>query len=226
MASQVSQDSLLHNHASFGGRSLAFIADTISAIIILFALLWLALLVPSPKIIKTTNDRAKQSTHLDNDGWMVTTFTKEVTYTYENGSTRSVRIIERTSAKGNQTGSTKYKASTKVKFSETIGTTGDVPFDPQMISLSLATIAFLLYFPLMDCSRFQGTPGKRLLKLYVVNESGGRLSFGKAVLRNIAKIFSVGCLFGVLPMLGPEKNPPFHDRWTKTLVLAKNAVRE
>lgn len=80
----------------------------------------------------------------------------------------------------------------------------------------------ILYFTLMESSKFQGTLGKMALGLKVTTESGGKLDFGKALVRNIAKILS-----GIIIMIGyimaafTEKKQALHDIIAKALVVRK-----
>lgn len=55
------------------------------------------------------------------------------------------------------------------------------------LTYTLSYLLFLLYFTLMESSHKQATIGKLFLGITVANAKGGRISFNKAVLRNVGK---------------------------------------
>ena len=61
------------------------------------------------------------------------------------------------------------------------------PWTGQAMSLLTMTVPFTLYFALCESSAMQASLGKRTLGLVVSRETGGRLSFGSALLRNAVK---------------------------------------
>jgi uncharacterized RDD family membrane protein YckC len=61
------------------------------------------------------------------------------------------------------------------------------PWTGQAMSLLMVTVPFTLYFALCESSAMQASLGKRTLGLVVSRETGGRLSFGSALLRNAVK---------------------------------------
>lgn len=86
----------------------------------------------------------------------------------------------------------------------------------------LKLLIHLLYWPLFESSSLQGTPGKLLLRLRVTNLAGQRVSFGQALLRNLAKILSlIPFGFGFLMVGITLKNQCLHDKIAKTLVLRR-----
>lgn len=195
--------------ASLGQRAGAFLLDYFIAFFLFAILGFSAALVPSPEILSA--DKSVDVRSFVEDGWAVTESTQEVTYLFKNGSSKTNRMIERVSKKGNATVTTKSGG--------TIATEGDVPFNFQIIALPLAMLAFVLFFPVMDCSPWQGTPGKRIKGLRVVDRAGNRIGLLRAIFRLIAKIVSVGFIFGIIPMLGSNPRPPLHDRWSGTKVV-------
>ena len=62
------------------------------------------------------------------------------------------------------------------------------PWAGQAVSFLTMTVPFTLYFALCESSPMQASLGKRVLGLVVCRETGGRLSFGTALLRNAVKI--------------------------------------
>lgn len=86
----------------------------------------------------------------------------------------------------------------------------------------LSLLASILYFTLMESSRFQGTLGKMALGIKVTGLNGERIPFGKAFLRYISKILSGFILmFGYLMMLWSPKKQCLHDQLAGTLVVKK-----
>jgi uncharacterized RDD family membrane protein YckC len=80
----------------------------------------------------------------------------------------------------------------------------------------------ILYFALMESSKYQATLGKLALGLIVTDVNGGKLDFVKALIRNISKIVSWITLGIGFIMAGfTEKKQGLHDIITGTLVVKK-----
>jgi uncharacterized RDD family membrane protein YckC len=99
-------------------------------------------------------------------------------------------------------------------------------YDPAIgILAGLAATALVvpwLYFSLLESSRWQGTPGKSLLRLYVVDLKGHRLTWSRATGRNLAKYLSnltVGV--GHLMCGFTKKKQALHDVLAGCLVLRR-----
>lgn len=76
------------------------------------------------------------------------------------------------------------------------------------------------YEAVMYSSKWQGTIGKRVMGLVVVDDQGNRLSFLHALGRAMVKSFSgIICYIGYFVMLFSEKHQTLHDSIAKTLVL-------
>jgi len=77
-----------------------------------------------------------------------------------------------------------------------------------------------LYFTLFESSKWQATPGKKLLGLRVTNLNGERIGFGKANGRYWSQIISVLILFvGYIMAAFTEKKQALHDMIAGTLVV-------
>ena len=61
------------------------------------------------------------------------------------------------------------------------------PWIGQVMSFLIMTVPFTLYFAFCESSAMQASLGKRTLGLVVSRETGGRVSFGSALLRNAVK---------------------------------------
>ena len=90
-----------------------------------------------------------------------------------------------------------------------------------------AIILFLvsvLYFPVLECSSLQATPGKLALGIKVTDMQGNRIGFGRALGRNLAKIISAIILNIGFIMAGfTQKKQALHDMIAGCLVVAKSA---
>lgn len=81
----------------------------------------------------------------------------------------------------------------------------------------------ITYFSLMEASKYQGTIGKIALGLKVTDMNGEKLTFGRALGRNLSKIissmtFTIGYIMAGIT----EKKQGLHDIIASTLVLKKN----
>lgn len=90
-----------------------------------------------------------------------------------------------------------------------------------------------LYFGILESSSWQGTVGKKALKLIVTDEHGERIGFGRATGRYFAKIISsMILLFGFFMIGWTERKRGLHDMIAGTLVyraaspeLVRNSAR-
>ena len=94
---------------------------------------------------------------------------------------------------------------------------------PQPSPAALLGLALFgcLYFAIFEASAWQATPGKRIFRLSVTDTRGRRLSFGRALLRNLARQLS-GIFFIGYVMIGfTAKKQALHDLLASTLVLRR-----
>ncbi len=84
--------------------------------------------------------------------------------------------------------------------------------------LIIAPIFLIAYRSFFE-SKLQGTPGKMILGIKVVNHNFNKISFEQAILRNVMKIFSSFLYIGYLIALGSEKCLTLHDMVAKTYVV-------
>jgi uncharacterized RDD family membrane protein YckC len=86
----------------------------------------------------------------------------------------------------------------------------------------LTTIIAVLYWSLMESSKYQATVGKLALGLIVTDMEGKNLDLTKALIRNVCKIISWMILFIGYIMAGfTEKKQGLHDIIAGTLVVKK-----
>ncbi len=85
--------------------------------------------------------------------------------------------------------------------------------------LVVLPLAFL-YHPVMESSRWQATLGKRLCGLTVITTAGRRISFARALVRQLAKYLS-GALFGIgfWMIAFTSRKRGLHDMIAGTLVM-------
>jgi uncharacterized RDD family membrane protein YckC len=81
----------------------------------------------------------------------------------------------------------------------------------------------ILYFPLMESSKWQATLGKRAVGIIVTDMNGQKISFTNALGRFFAKILSAIILYIGFIMAGfTEKKQGLHDIVAGTLVIKGN----
>ena len=86
--------------------------------------------------------------------------------------------------------------------------------------LACVPFAKFIYQVVMESSAKQATYGKQMLKIKVVDMNGDRITFGKAVARNLCKIFSVLTFFiGYLLAFFNKQQQCLHDMMAGTLVI-------
>jgi uncharacterized RDD family membrane protein YckC len=79
-----------------------------------------------------------------------------------------------------------------------------------------------LYYALFECSAWQGTPGKKILGLYVTDSNAQRISFGRATGRFFAKMISgMTFLIGYIMAGLTARKQALHDMIADTLVLRR-----
>lgn len=86
----------------------------------------------------------------------------------------------------------------------------------------LTTVIAILYWSLMESSKFQATVGKLALGLKVTDMEGKNLDLTKSLIRNVCKIISGMIIFIGYIMAGfTEKKQGLHDIIAGTLVVKK-----
>jgi uncharacterized RDD family membrane protein YckC len=89
-----------------------------------------------------------------------------------------------------------------------------------LVYIALAFVGQWLYEALLTSSSWQGTIGKRVLRLKVVDEAGNRIGFGRATGRFFAKILSSMFFCIGFIMIGfTERKTGLHDMLAGTKVL-------
>lgn len=82
-----------------------------------------------------------------------------------------------------------------------------------------AALIVLLYFACMESSRWQGTCGKILVGLRVTDCGARRVSFPRALARNLGRILSGIFGIGYFVMLFTQRKQTLHDMLASCMVL-------
>ncbi|MGB0934951.1 MAG: RDD family protein [Alphaproteobacteria bacterium] len=87
----------------------------------------------------------------------------------------------------------------------------------------ISVMIFWLYYSLFECSKLQGTPGKRALGIRVVDKELERLTWAESTLRFMCKSFSTLTLWiGYIMVAFTSKKQGLHDKLAKTYVIVDN----
>lgn len=90
---------------------------------------------------------------------------------------------------------------------------------------SLGILLSCVLCAIFESSKFQATPGKSIMGLKVTNEDYGRIDFGQAFGRLVARILSALVIgFGFIMIIYTEKRQGLHDMMANTLVLKEDVV--
>ncbi len=90
------------------------------------------------------------------------------------------------------------------------------------LMILLITVAYWLYGAIMESSGSQGTLGKMAMGIKVTDLNGGRISFGRALLRQFGKYISGSIMMiGYLMVAFTEKKQGLHDMIASTFVVKK-----
>jgi uncharacterized RDD family membrane protein YckC len=77
-----------------------------------------------------------------------------------------------------------------------------------------------LYDSLLTCSSWQGTVGKRVLRLKVIDQAGNRVSFGRATGRSLSRMFLSGIMYvGYIMVAFTDRKQGLHDMIAATYVV-------
>ena len=89
--------------------------------------------------------------------------------------------------------------------------------------LLVTFIITAIYNAVCEASTMQGSIGKRVCGIVVVDADGRKLSFLKAFFRNLGKFVS-GMVFGIgyLAIFWDDHRQAWHDKFAKTYVLVRN----
>lgn len=114
-----------------------------------------------------------------------------------------------------------FYPSTFIKFPDAATSLTSLP-QLTPIAFAITMTATWFYYTLFEASVWQATPGKRVMRLYVADLNGQRVTFARAAARNFAKIISsLTFLVGYLVAGFTEKKQALHDILASCLVLRR-----
>jgi uncharacterized RDD family membrane protein YckC len=96
----------------------------------------------------------------------------------------------------------------------------ELPQPPPILVVVLAAM-ICVYYTIFEASVWQATPGKRLLRLYVTDLNGKRITYRRALVRNLARQLSGFLFIGFLIAGFTEKKQALHDILAGSLVLRR-----
>ena len=101
------------------------------------------------------------------------------------------------------------------------------PISMVAISYLFSFVLSMLYFAYFESSEKQATPGKGVMKIKVTDTNGNRLSFGKALVRNLMKIISGLILYiGFIMAAFTQKKQALHDMAASAILIDASPQRE
>ena len=93
---------------------------------------------------------------------------------------------------------------------------------PTPDGLLLWFLLMWMYYAAFEASSWQATPGKKLLRLYVTDVSGRRISFSRATFHNVGRMIAEMTFWvGYIPAAFTEKKQALHDIIAGCLVLRR-----
>jgi len=96
-----------------------------------------------------------------------------------------------------------------------------------LIAFGVCTIVAILYFSVFESLKPQATPGKMVMRVEVTDSNGKRVSFGRALARNLAKILSsIPFNIGFLMAAFTGRKQALHDMVTGCLVVKQHLLTE
>ncbi len=88
------------------------------------------------------------------------------------------------------------------------------------MAVILVCVFSLLYFSYFESSERQATPGKQAAGIIVTDKHGQRISFTRAIARNVLK--GPASVVSIIPIVTGGKKQGVHDIMAGTLVVKKN----
>jgi uncharacterized RDD family membrane protein YckC len=83
-------------------------------------------------------------------------------------------------------------------------------------------LAYLFYAAALEASRMQGTIGKRIVGIQVIDLAGRRIGFRRALGRNLSKMLSfLPAFIGCIAAFWSTTKQTWHDRVAKTYVTVR-----
>jgi hypothetical protein len=87
----------------------------------------------------------------------------------------------------------------------------------------ISVLIWIVYCVFMESSEKQGTIGKSIMGIKVVDENGNRMELSKSLQRNLSKILSYAIVsLGFIWILFDKNKQGWHDKINKTFVVNKD----
>jgi len=81
-------------------------------------------------------------------------------------------------------------------------------------------LSYVIYHVLFELSEWRGSPGKKIIKICVVDHDGGRLKFFNSLTRNMAKVLSLAVFFFGFGMIDFNvRKKGLHDFIARSMVI-------
>jgi uncharacterized RDD family membrane protein YckC len=91
----------------------------------------------------------------------------------------------------------------------------------------ISLLIWIIYCIIFEASPKQGTIGKSLMEIKVVDNSGNRLTLYKSLARNLSKILSYSIIaLGFIWILFDKKRQGWHDKLNNTYVVSSDYTNE
>ena len=92
------------------------------------------------------------------------------------------------------------------------------------VAAFISFIIQMLYFAMMESSKYQATLGKMALGIIITDTDGLRISFGRALGRNLGKmVSSLILMIGYIMVAFTSRKQGLHDLMAGTLVIKKES---
>lgn len=98
---------------------------------------------------------------------------------------------------------------------------GSIDTDDSLINFIVSIIVFI-YFIGLPITNLQGTIGKYLVGIQIVDENGNKITLSKSTFRFLGTILSTAILYvGYVVMIFSPKKQTLHDKIAKTYVVSR-----
>lgn len=91
-------------------------------------------------------------------------------------------------------------------------------------SIGLGILLQLCYYPIFESSKLNATPGKAIVGIAVLSETGETLTFKASVIRLLCRYLSVAtCYIGYIMQLFTKKRQTLHDILSEAVVIDRES---
>jgi uncharacterized RDD family membrane protein YckC len=91
-------------------------------------------------------------------------------------------------------------------------------------SLGVSFLLGLIYYPIFESSKLSATPGKAILGMVVLSESGEPLTIKAAAIRFFCRYISIAtCYIGYIMQIFTTKRQTLHDMLSESVVIDRKS---